>query len=200
VQTWKNWLGLLIVSLAVSFMPVNAVQAKEGTVYEQFEKKPSDVQKETVQTPDTTDASIVPYAVKFIGSFLLILVLLFFLLKYLSGKKGIYAKSGPFHALGGHALGKNRSVQMVLIGETLYILGVGEDVQLIRVIPPGEEQSRLLETIAEKPIDTVSQWSTKLKKTSQQKWEELLEKNIKAVKAGGAEQTPNVEEKGGGQN
>ncbi|WP_462410740.1 flagellar biosynthetic protein FliO [Neobacillus sp. Marseille-QA0830] len=197
MRIWKNWLVLLIVSLIGLLVPVTPVQAKEGTVYEQFEKTPSAGQKETVQSPETTDTSIVPYAAKFIGSFLLIIALLFVLLKYLSGKKGIYAKRGPFHALGGHALGKNRSVQMILIGETLYILGVGEDVQLIRAIPPGEEQSRLLEIIAEKPADAVSTWSAKIKKTSQQKWEELLLKKLKEEKSDGEEQSSGPNGKGG---
>ena len=41
-------------------------------------------------------------------------------------------------------LGNNRSVQVILVGQTIYIVGVGEDVNLIRAIPQGEEYQHLL--------------------------------------------------------
>ncbi|AZU64165.1 flagellar biosynthetic protein FliO [Neobacillus mesonae] len=183
MRTWKKWLGIIMVSLLVSILPLSSVQAKEGTVYEQYEKKTPAGEKTSDQNHDLQNPSIVPYAFKFIGSFLLILILLFIVLKYLSKKTGMNGRGGPFHALGGHSLGKNRSLQMVMIGDTLYILGIGEEVNLIRTIPPGEEQRKLLETMAEKPLDTVSKWSSQLKKSSQEKWDELLLKKLKEVKS-----------------
>jgi flagellar protein FliO/FliZ len=183
VQTWKKWIGILTVSLLMSFISLSVVQANEGTVYDQYENKSEHDQTETKQNPEPSKDSMVPYALKFIGSFLLILFLLFIVLKYLSKKTKMYPGGGPFHALGGHSLGNNRSMQMLMIGDTLYILGVAENVNLIRMIPPGEEQRRLLEAMAEKPIDTVSKWGSQLKKTSQEKWDELLLKQLKEVRS-----------------
>lgn len=183
MNTWKKWIRILTISLLVSLLPLSVAKAKEGTVYEQFEKDSPADQSETKVNPEPAKASVVPYALKFIGSFLLILLLLFIVLKYLSKKTKMYAGGGPFHALGGHSLGNNRSLQMVMMGDTLYLLGVGEDVNLIRTIPPGEEQRRLLESVAEKPIDTVTKWGAQLKKTSQEKWDELLLKQLKEVKS-----------------
>ncbi|WP_342429544.1 flagellar biosynthetic protein FliO [Neobacillus sp. FSL H8-0543] len=184
MRTWKKWLVILTVCLLASLVPVTVGVAKEGTVYEQFENKTQQDQTETKQNPEQpTNDSVVPYALKFIGSFLLIIILLFIVLKYLSKKTKMVAGGGPFHALGGHSLGNQRSMQMVMIGETLYILGVGDNVNLIRMIPPGDEQRRLLESIAEKPVDTVSKWGAQLKKTSQEKWDELLIKQLKEVKS-----------------
>ncbi|WP_045518432.1 flagellar biosynthetic protein FliO [Neobacillus niacini] len=181
--TWKKWIRILTISLLVSLLPLTVAKAKEGTVYEQFEKESPADQSEAKANPEPAKASVVPYALKFIGSFLLILFLLFIVLKYLSKKTKMYSGGGPFHALGGHSLGNNRSLQMVMVGDTLYLLGVGEDVNLIRTIPPGEEQRRLLESAAEKPIDTVTKWGSQLKKTSQEKWDELLLKQLKEVKS-----------------
>jgi flagellar protein FliO/FliZ len=183
VCTWKKWIRILTISLLVSLLPLSVAKAKEGTVYEQFEKESPADQSETKAIPEPAKASVVPYALKFIGSFLLILLLLFIVLKFLSKKTKMYAGGGPFHALGGHSLGNNRSLQMVMVGDTLYLLGVGEDVNLIRTIPPGEEQRRLLESVAEKPIDTVTKWGSQLKKTSQEKWDEFLLKQLKEVKS-----------------
>ncbi|MEH7247183.1 flagellar biosynthetic protein FliO [Neobacillus niacini] len=181
MQIWKKWIGILTVSLLISCLPLSVVKANEGTVYDQYENKSQTEQKVTKQNPEPSKESVVPYALKFIGSFLLILFLLFIVLKYLSKKTKRYPGGGPFHALGGHSLGNNRSMQMLMIGDTLYILGVAENVNLIRTIPPGEEQKRLLEAMAERPIDTVSKWGAGLKKTSQEKWDELLSKQLKDV-------------------
>lgn len=181
--TWKKWIRILTICLLVSLLPLSVAKAKEGSVYEQFERESPADQSETKANPEPRKASVVPYALKFIGSFLLILLLLFVVLKYLSKKTKMYSGGGPFHALGGHSLGNNRSLQMVMVGDTLYLLGVGEDVNLIRIIPPGEEQRRLLESVAEKPIDTVTKWGSQLKKTSQEKWDELLLKQLKEVKS-----------------
>lgn len=183
MYTSKIWIRILTISLLFSLLPLSVVEAKEGTVYEQFEKELPADQLETKAKANPVKASVVPYALKFIGSFLLILLLLFIVLKYLSKKTKNYSGGGPFHALGGHSLGNNRSLQMVMVGDTLYLLGVGEDVNLIRTIPPGEEQKRLLQSVAEKPLDTVTKWGTQLKKTSQEKWDELLVKQLKQVKS-----------------
>ncbi|MFS0775141.1 flagellar biosynthetic protein FliO [Neobacillus sp. 3P2-tot-E-2] len=182
--TWKKWIRILTISLLVSLLPLSVVEAKEGTVYEQFEKESPADQSVTKASPEPRKASVVPYALKFIGSFLLILLLLFIVLKYLSKKTKNYSGGGPFHALGGHSLGNNRSLQMVMVGDTLYLLGVGEDVNLIRTIPPGEEQRRMLESVADKPIVPVTKWGSQLKKTSQEKWDEFLLKQLKEVKSG----------------
>ncbi|MEH7273605.1 flagellar biosynthetic protein FliO [Neobacillus vireti] len=181
--TWKKWIRILTICLLVSLLPLSVAEAKEGTVYEQFEKDSPANQSETKVIPEPGKASVVPYALKFIGSFLLILLFLFIVLKYLSKKTKMYAGGGPFHALGGHSLGNNRSLQMVMVGDTLYLLGVGEDVNLIRAIPPGEEQKRMLQSVAEKPIDTITKWGSGLKKTSQEKWDELLIKQLKNMKS-----------------
>jgi flagellar protein FliO/FliZ len=180
VRNWNKWIGIVMVCILLTLNSTVVVQAKEGTVYEQFENKSqqvkfSDTEKQSVEP---AKESVVPYALQFIGSFLFILFLLFIVLKFLAKKTKSNTFGGPFHSLGGHSLGNNRSIQMLMIADTLYIVGVGNDVHLIRAIPPGEEQKRLLESVAEKPIDTVSKWGAQLKKSSQEKWNDLLIKQL----------------------
>jgi flagellar protein FliO/FliZ len=180
VSKWKNWVVFITACIFVFLHPLPDVEAAGGTVYEQFDKD-SQQDKEPAKE-QIEEISIVPYVFKFIGSFILIIALLFFVLKYLSKKTKMYQAGGPIHALGGHSLGNNRSLQMVMIGETLYIVGVGEDVNLIRTIPPGEEQTKLLEAMAVKPSDPVSNWGTQMKKTAQEKWDDLLQNQLKELK------------------
>jgi flagellar protein FliO/FliZ len=178
----KTWIIFLLTSIGLFLSPLQPAVAEEGTVYEQYQK---DAPKKNIQSKkqlEGTTVSIVPYIFKFIGSFILIIALLYMVLKYLSKKTKMYQAGGPFHSLGGHSLGNNRSLQMVMIGETLYIVGVGEDVNLIRTIPPGEEQTKILEAMAMKPVDSASDWGAQLKKTAQEKWEVLFQNQLKELK------------------
>lgn len=183
MSNWKKWMIVITASLLVSLLSLTEVQAKEETVYEKYQQEPQQENKTSNEQTEPSKVSVVPYALKFIGSFLFILFLLFIVLRFLSKKTKMYPGGGPFHALGGHSLGNNRSLQILMVGDTLYILGVGENVNLIRTIPPGEEQKELLEAVADKPIDTVTKWGSQLRKTSQEKWDELLLKQLKEVKS-----------------
>ncbi|MDF2902689.1 MAG: flagellar biosis protein [Bacillus sp. (in: firmicutes)] len=165
---------------------MTVAKASERTVYEKFEKKSQQENKTSqIQTEVTkTKVSVVPYVLKFTGSFLLIIALLFFIQKYVTKKRKMYQGGGPFHGIGGHSLGNNRSMQLLMIGDTLYILGVGENVNLIRSISPGAEQTKLLEAVAEAetPVDVVTKWGKQIKRTSQEKWNDLLIQQLKEQK------------------
>lgn len=181
MKNWTKWMGLIVFSLLITLNPLTTAHAAEGTVYEKFEKTPeSEPSTENLQV-ESNQVSIIPYVIKFTGSFLLIIALLLIIQKYVLKKKRILQGGGPFHSLAGHSLGNNRSMQMLMIGDTLYILGVGENINLIRTIAPGEEQTKLLEAVAESetPSDTALKWGQHLKKTSQEKWNELFIQHLK---------------------
>ena len=124
--------------------------SSEPSVYESM--KTGDDQK-SVPSPTTStevakgqSPSIFPLFIKFIFSFALVIALLYGVMRYLSKRNNVLQSSGPVLPLGGKMLGNNRSVQVILVGQTIYILGVGDDVNLIRAIPQGEEYQHLLES------------------------------------------------------
>jgi flagellar protein FliO/FliZ len=184
----KKWMAVIAASIFIILIPSGLVEANSGTVYDLFPEEDSRQDREPIHTQvEAPTVSIVPYFIKFIFSFALIIVLLLYVLKYLKKKTASHQMGGPFHSLGSHPLGQNRSIQMVMIGETLYIVGVGENINLIRSIPPGEEQRKLIESLAEGQREIVSdtvlsKWGTQLKKTAQGKFEELLSHQIKEMK------------------
>ncbi|WP_172797548.1 flagellar biosynthetic protein FliO [Bacillus sp. FJAT-27445] len=178
-MSWRNAIVILAAALLFILVPLNEAAAKEKSIYEKLEQKSENENNETVEINEPVQTSVLPYALKFIGSFLLIIALLYLVLRYLSKKTNPYNRGGLFHGIGGHSLGNNRSVQLLMVGDTLYILGVGESINLLRMVPPGEEQTRLLEMVAEKQGDPIADWGAKLKKTSQEKWNELLLKQLK---------------------
>lgn len=81
--------------------------------------------------------------------------------------------NGPILSLGGQSLEANKSVQILLIGQTIYIVGVGESVTLLRTISQGEEEyQRLLKSFENQgegrspsiSIDTKKLWDSVFRK------------------------------------
>lgn len=84
--------------------------------------------------------------------YLLVIIGLFYaLVRFLSKKNRQFSTGRAVRNLGGVALGQNKSVQVVEIGGSLYVLGVGDDVQLISQISDPEEIQRIREAVAFKP-------------------------------------------------
>lgn len=73
-----------------------------------------------------------------------VVALLYFLLKFINKKSKSFQSTKLVENLGGTALGANRSVQIVKIGDQVFIVGVGENVQLLKEINNPEERSQLL--------------------------------------------------------
>ena len=74
-----------------------------------------------------------------------VLGLLFGLLKFVNRKNKLYDKSRFMKNMGGISLGQHKSIQLVVIGESYYLIGVGDDIRLLKEITDPEE----IETIVE---------------------------------------------------
>ena len=82
---------------------------------------------------------------KMLFSLGIVLALLIFVLKFLNKKSGNYQQNKVVQNIGGISVGAQKSVQLLHIGDKLYVVGVGEDVHLIKEINDPEEVERLLE-------------------------------------------------------
>lgn len=145
--------ALVIVLLITSFNSHHVVFGQgSDTVYDTYKTDRDQKNTEAVEgNPPSVakNSSLFPSFLKFIFSFASIIILLLLFLKFLKSKsKQIYSQ-GPFYAMGGHSLGSNRSLQLLMIGKTLYVLGIGNEVQLLRTIEPGDEQDSILESLVD---------------------------------------------------
>jgi flagellar protein FliO/FliZ len=79
--------------------------------------------------------------------FILILVigLFFLIIKVVAQKNRLLMSGRSIKTIGGVALGQNKSIQVVEIGHTLFVVGVGENVQLVAKIEDSEEIEYILE-------------------------------------------------------
>ncbi|XOS92676.1 flagellar biosynthetic protein FliO [Brevibacillus laterosporus] len=89
--------------------------------------------------------------VQIVFSLAVVVGLIYLLFKWLGKRQaGGFRESGPFRTVGGYSLGTGKSIQLVMIGDSLYVLGVGDNIQLIRQIPPGDELDVILADIENK--------------------------------------------------
>ncbi|MFD2371307.1 flagellar biosynthetic protein FliO [Brevibacillus sp. GCM10020057] len=103
--------------------------------------------------PGSGTGSIWGYLIQVIFSLAFIAVLIYLLLRFL-GKRQFGQNRGPIKVISATALGNGKTVQIVMIGETLYIVGVGDNVQLLRMIEPGDEADLILSDAEIKPLET----------------------------------------------
>ena len=82
--------------------------------------------------------------IKMILATIFVVALLYFVLKFVNKKSFMFKSSQLIDNLGGVPLGSNRSVQIIKIGNRLFIVGVGENVQLLKEIEDYEEYKELL--------------------------------------------------------
>lgn len=79
-------------------------------------------------------------------SLALVIVLIVIFIKLLGRRNRLMQMNQSIRLLGGTGLGQNKSMQVVELGDTVYVLGVGEDITLIDKISDPEQVALLLST------------------------------------------------------
>ena len=168
----------------------NTDETDNGDTYETIE----------AETTDTNVGISFGDIFRMIFALLFVAGLLYVLLRILNKKNRGYQHGQLIENMGGTPLGGNRSVQMVRIGDKIYILGVGDSVQLLNVIDDEKEYSMLIDEHNEKldqqmvPMDIASKLLDKWKLKSanqapssfssqlQDQLEQLKEERKKVIK------------------
>jgi flagellar protein FliO/FliZ len=70
---------------------------------------------------------------------IIIIALFFIIIKLISQKNRLMMSGRSIKTIGGVSLGQNKSIQVVEVGHTLFVVGVGENVQLVSKIEDAEE-------------------------------------------------------------
>ena len=86
----------------------------------------------TIEAEPVEDQSLVLIIGKLIFYTLLILVMIYGLIKFLALKQKKLQPNQAVTLMGGTPLGNNKSLQLVKVGGKVYMIGVGDDVSLIK--------------------------------------------------------------------
>lgn len=74
----------------------------------------------------------------------IVLAIIYVLLKFLSKRSNLFQQVKVLENLGGISVGQNKSIQIVRIGEKLYLVGVGDNVELLEEITDEKLKTEIL--------------------------------------------------------
>lgn len=105
-----------------------------------------------------------------------VIILFYMIIRVLAKRNQIIGTGQSIRSLGGVPLGQNKSIQIVEIGHCLYLVGVGENIQLLEKIDDPDEVAFLTELLTNKSSNTqfasFSDWFKKVRSKSNHEIEE----------------------------
>lgn len=109
--------------------PINEIESSE-----------SDITGESMKS-----TSLILNFIKMIFALLFVLALIYLLLHFLKRRNKMFQNLHVLENLGGISVGQNKSIQLVRIGEKVYVVGVGENVEMIQELTDQEVKKELLQ-------------------------------------------------------
>lgn len=113
---------------------------------EQLEEETTDLNPENEEIFAETEqsGSLILDIVKSFFALILVLALIYTVLKLLNNKNKFTSQGKVLENLSGISVGPNKSLQLVRIGSKVYLIGVGENVQLLDEITDEEMKTELI--------------------------------------------------------
>ncbi|RDZ11871.1 flagellar biosynthesis protein FliZ [Priestia megaterium] len=144
----KFVIAALLISVLAGSNQIVYAESGSASVKECLEKTEKCSESKSTDSKEKTELQGAPTLsagdiVKMIFAFLLVIGLLFALLKFVNKKGRLLQKNKVVQNLGGTNVGSSKSVQVVKVGNQLFIIGVGENVQLLSEIT-GQGKQQLL--------------------------------------------------------
>lgn len=158
-------IGLCVCIIAFIFIASNPVITEAGPSVEkcleedadctQAETTPNDA-KSDEESGGMSNGSLLFTLVKMFFALLLVLGLIYLLLKFLSKRNKLFQQVKALENLGGISLGPNKSIQLVRIGSKIFIIGVGENVEMLQEISEEEAKKEILHNNESNELQTKS--------------------------------------------
>lgn len=144
-------------------------QQDKGADQDKTENKSLPQKNETAETPSQKVGITAWDIVKTISMLVIVIGMLFGLLKWLQKKNNVSPSVQTMKNLGGTNLGGNRSVQMIKVGNSILVVGIGENIELLKEINDEQEVNMITEQFHNrmeqmvKPQDLISKLTALLK-------------------------------------
>ena len=118
---------------------------------EQPKDQPDEVKKEDSVELNTANTSIRKIIGKLILYTFLILILIYALIKFLALRQKNLQPNQAIKLMGGYPLGNNKSLQLVKVGDQLLLIGVGDEVTLLKEFLNEDEIKSIEENLTNQP-------------------------------------------------
>ncbi len=111
--------------------------------------EPAKLQDEQPAEVEGGNTNIFFLLIKLVFYTIVVVGLIYVLIRFLSKRQRKLQHHSVFTPIGGTPLGNNKSVQIVKVGNSLYMLGVGDNINLLKEIQDEEEVKSILDTAEE---------------------------------------------------
>ncbi len=164
---WKLYLSICIAFLLSISVPLGTEAAVDSneSIKESFERinkgtapdaepeenKELDQEENTPQEASSSGVSITAWDyIKMIFALLFVIALLYGLLRFLNKRNRSFQHNQLIHNLGGVGVGQGKSIQLMQIGNSLYLVGIGENINLLKEITDPQEIEELTKLYEDK--------------------------------------------------
>lgn len=90
--------------------------------------------------------------VKMFFALAVVIALIYIILRFINKRNRLFGQMKAMENLGGISVGPNRSIQLIRIGETVLVVGVGETIQLLKEITSQDDIEKLISQNEIQPI------------------------------------------------
>lgn len=148
--SFRYWGVIGIIVMSLSIIPSSNGTFASVKFLDDCMENPESCQEDTTSDDEkeATDSSSVSMGfweyIKIVIALVFVLGLLLFILKFLNKRNLSYQQNSVIRNIGGLSVGPQKSVQLVQISNRIYVLGIGEDIHLIKEISAPEDVEQLL--------------------------------------------------------
>lgn len=148
---------ILFLSISLTFISTHSLHADVKNVKDCLEAdedcKEINEQQPAVEMEDDSDlvgneniktSSVVFNFIKMIFALLLVLALIYFILTFVKKRNKLFSNNNVLESVSGISVGPNKSIQMIRIGSKVYLIGVGDNVEMLQEITDEEVIESLL--------------------------------------------------------
>ncbi|HLR66155.1 flagellar biosynthetic protein FliO [Virgibacillus alimentarius] len=104
----------------------------------------SEMEQEGTGFKERSTGTIIIDLLKMVLALFLVLALIYLFVKFLNKRNKLFQQVKSLENLGGVSVGQNKSVQIVRIGTKLYLIGVGDNVEMLHEITDEEVKKDLI--------------------------------------------------------
>lgn len=187
----KTWIFVILLLLffasEVHAVPKNVMDCLEDGADCEEELVPTAENRDNPENESLSD-SLVLNIIKLAIVLSLVIGLMYLVIKFLQSRNKLFQKVKSMENLGGLSLGQNKSIQIVKIGSRLYLVGVGDNVELLKEITDKQlideilaEESKENRATTAKTIFPLKQNTAQFRRLFQKELDQLKENRKKIV-------------------
>jgi len=159
IQKLTKCVGITLLLIFMTGFPI-IVNAAEPNVNDWINNEGTNIQQEELEKDESnetnTNTSMVSVIGKLIFYTILIIVLIYALIKFLALRQKKLQPNQAIKLMGGTQLGNNKSLQLVKVGDQLLLLGVGDQITLLKEFLHEDEIKKIEENLATGQTNTIS--------------------------------------------